>query len=268
MKLLRAIAIGVLVLTAIVCVTAGWIAPHHYSTQYREHANAPPSREFLLGTDELGRDRFSRLLYATRVSMTFAPMAALLATAIAACAGIAAGFGGAGLDWVVVALIDAVLSVPWLFALLTLRSLLPLDVSPLVSLAATFVVLASVGWAFGARIVRANVIALRDSDAILQARAYGCSHRRILSVHILPNVRPILAAQYWILVPVFLLSEANLGMLGLGLVEPVPSLGNLLMELRSYDKIAAAPWMLTPAISLVIVIASLHLVLSESRTWE
>jgi peptide/nickel transport system permease protein len=268
MKLLRTIASAILVITVAICVTAGWIAPHHYSTQYRDHADEPPSGEFPLGTDELGRDRFSRLLYATRVSMTFAPMAALLATMIAACAGIAAGYGGAWLDWIVVAVMDWVLSLPWLFALLTFRSLLPLEVSPMASLAVTFVVLAGVGWAFGARIVRANVIALRDSEAMVQARAYGCDPRRLLFVHILPNVRSILAAQFWILVPVFLLTEANLGMLGLGLVEPVPSLGNLLMELQSYDKIAAAPWMLAPAILLIIVVASLHLVLSGTRTWE
>jgi peptide/nickel transport system permease protein len=86
--------------------------------------------------------------------------------------------------------------------------------------------------------------------------------------HILPNLRPVLSAQFWILVPVFLLTEANLGLLGLGIMEPVPSLGNMLSELQNYQKIPEAPWILAPAVLLVLVIASLHFVVSGRKTWE
>jgi peptide/nickel transport system permease protein len=268
MKAFRLAAICLLATAAISGLAAGWLAPHHYATQYRDHPSEPPSGEYLLGTDELGRDRFSRLLYATRVSILLSPAAAFLATVLAAVIGIGSGYYGRWLDSSSSVVMDLALSLPWLFALLTLRSLLPLNASPALSLTATFFLLAGVGWAFAARVVRASVVGIRQSGAVMHARAYGSSPWRLLRVHVLPAIRPVLAAQFWILVPVFLLSEANLGMLGLGVSEPVPSWGNMLSELQSYDRIAEAPWLLAPAILLVIVIASMHLVISGTRTWE
>ena len=268
MMYLRWLAACILICVAVAGAAADWIAPHSYATQFRERASEAPSPEFLLGTDELGRDRFSRLLYATRVSTLLPLFAALVATALAAIVGIASGYWGGWLDRWASLIIDLALSLPWLFALLMLRSLLPLNVPPNLSLAATFLLLAVVGWAFGARIVRAGTKTLRNSPYILHARAYGCSRGRVLLAHVLPNVRPILTAQFWVLVPVFLLTEANLGMLGLGLNEPMPSWGNMLMELQSYDRIAEAPWLLAPGILLVIVVMSLQVAVSGVRTWE
>jgi peptide/nickel transport system permease protein len=268
MKVMRIIGFSVLLLAAAVAVGADWLAPHDYAMQFREHANEPPSRSFPLGTDELGRDRFSRLLEGSRVSLLCAPAAALIATAIAAAVGLMAGYFGGWVDGIAGALTDLFLSLPWLFALLTLRAFLPLNISPWASLAATFLLLACVGWASGARVVRAGTAAMRDTGAILHARAYGCRGMRLLWRHILPNLRPVLSAQFWILVPVFLLTEANLGLLGLGIMEPVPSLGNMLSELQNYQKIPEAPWILAPAVLLVLVIASLHFVVSGRKTWE
>jgi ABC-type dipeptide/oligopeptide/nickel transport system permease subunit len=163
---------------------------------------------------------------------------------------------------------DLFLSLPWLFVLLTLRALLPLNSSPTTSIAATFLLLAMVGWASGARAVRASVATMRESPPIRHARAYGCGSLRLLCFHILPNLRPVLSAQFWILVPVFLLTEANLGLLGLGITEPIPSWGNMLSELQNYQRVPEAPWILAPAAMLILVIASLHFVVSGARTWE
>jgi peptide/nickel transport system permease protein len=258
----------ILLLAAVVSVGGGLLAPHDYTIQFREHADEPPSRTFLLGTDELGRDRFSRLLEATRVSLLCAPAAALLATVLAASAGLAAGYFGGWVDTIVSSLTDLCLSLPWLFFLLTLRALLPLNISPWLSLAATFLSLAGLGWASGARVIRAGTRQLRDAGPILHARAYGCGKLRLLRHHILPNLTPVISAQFWILVPVFLLTEANLGVLGLGIMEPMPSLGNMLAELQNYQKIPEAPWILAPAVLLILVIGSLHFLVSGNDTWE
>jgi peptide/nickel transport system permease protein len=268
MKPIRITAISVLALVSVASIGAGVLAPHDYSTQFREHPNEPPSRAFLLGTDDLGRDRLSRLLEGSRVSLLCAPIAALIATGLAAAIGVAAGFRGGWVDELATALTDLFLSLPWLFLLLTLRALLPLNVSPWASVATTFLMLAFVGWAWGARLVRASVVSMRDRGAFLHARAYGCGGRRLLWVHILPNLRPVLSAQFWILVPVFLLTEANLGVLGLGIVEPLPSWGNMLSELQNYQRIPESPWILAPGILLVLVVASLHFLVSGSKTWE
>jgi len=268
MKLLRRAAVCILILVSGLSLAAGLVAPHDYAAQFRGHANAPPSRAFPLGTDELGRDRLSRLLAGSRVSLLCAPAAALVAIALAAAVGIVGGYFGGWLDEAATALTDLFLSLPWLFVLLTLRSLLPLNVNPWLSTAATFLLLAGVGWASGAGVIRVAVAEMRRSGSLLHARACGCSGVRLLCFHLLPNLRPVLSAQFWILVPVFLLTEANLGLLGLGIAEPVPSLGNMLADLQNYRRIPEAPWILAPAMLLVLIVASLHFVVSGRDTWE
>jgi peptide/nickel transport system permease protein len=268
MKVIRFIALSILASVAILAAGADFLAPYNYSAQFRRHASEPPSHSFPLGTDELGRDRLSRLLQGARISLLCATTAALIATGLGAAVGIVGGYFGGWLDEAAGAVTDLFLSLPWLFALLSLRAMLPLDISPWVSIAATFFLLAIVGWASGARVVRAGTAGMRHSSAILYARAYGCSGVRLLVYHLLPNLKPILAAQFWILVPVFLLTEANLGVLGLGISEPLPSLGNMLAELQNYDRIPEQPWILAPAVLLVLVVASLHFAVSAKQTWE
>jgi ABC-type dipeptide/oligopeptide/nickel transport system permease subunit len=155
-----------------------------------------------------------------------------------------------------------------MFAVLTVRASLPLNISPWTSLVATFALLAAIGWAPGARVVRAAVAGMRSAPPILHAHACGCGNLRVLLVQILPNLRPVVSAQFWILVPVFLLTEANLGLLGLGITEPIPSWGSMLAELQNYHKIVDAPWILAPAFLLVLVLTSLQFVVSGSSVWE
>jgi peptide/nickel transport system permease protein len=267
-KAVRFIAVSILVLTAAASLGAGWLAPQSYEAQFRESANAPPSRQFPLGTDSLGRDRFSRLLYGSRVSLLGAVGAALVAMAVATAIGLAAGYRGGWVDEIANGVTDLVLSLPWLFALLTLRALMPLNISPWASITATFLLLASVGWASGARVIRASVAGMRHTGPVLHARAYGCGTWRLLCFHLLPNLRPVLAAQFWILVPVFLLTEANLGVLGLGVVEPMPSWGSMLSELQNYQAVPESPWILAPAALLALVVACVHFAVSRGETWE
>lgn len=268
MKLLRRTASLLLIAVAAVALFSGFFAPHDYAMQFRDLPNARPSSGFPLGTDELGRDRLSRLLAGSRVSLFWAPLAALVATAIATAIGTAAGYFGGWLDQATSVAIDLFLSLPWLFAVLTVRALLPLNASPWLSTAATFFLLAGVGWAPGARVIRASVASMRHSGPMLHARACGCHPVRLFLFQLAPNLRPVLAAQFWVLIPVFLLAEANLGVLGLGIAEPVPSLGGMLVELQNYQQIPEMPWVLAPAALLAAIIASLHLVISGKGTWE
>ena len=268
MRRVTAAAKWVVLATGLVCLAAEWIAPHSYAEQFREHPNAPPTREFFLGTDDLGRDRFSRLLHASRTSFLLAPATAVVALAIATLAGFAAGYGGRWIDSALSTVMELMLSLPWLFAVLTLRSLLPLNASALQSMIATAALIACVGWAPAARVIRAGVLAVRDSPAILQARASGIGGWRLLGRHMIPALKPVLRAQFWIFTPVFLLTEANLGILGLGVAEPVPTIGGMLAELRSLHAVPEAPWSLAPAIVLVVIVTSLRLWISEPKTWD
>src|SRR4051794_33797897 len=193
-----------------------------YDRQFRDRPNAPVSREVPLGTDELGRDRFSRLLYGTRVSLLAAPAAALVSTLLAALVGGLAGFLGGWVDRAAVAAIDLMLSLPWLFLLIIVRAMLPLNLPASLSVLVTFSLIGSLGWASAARVVRAGCAALRSSDLVIQARASGLRNSRILLKHVLPNVRPILTAQFRVSIPIYILAEANLSLLGLGVADPVP----------------------------------------------
>jgi ABC-type dipeptide/oligopeptide/nickel transport system permease subunit len=233
MKRSQLAAISILAALFVAALASGSAHADSHSRQFRDLPDARPSSAYPLGTDDLGRDRLSRLLFATGVSLVLAPAAALLATLLAALVGGSAGYFGRWWDKCAARAIDLMLSLPWLFLLLAARALLPLNAPPAASLAITYGLLAALGWAGPARVIRAGARRLRDSDFTLQASAEGCGALRILWRHVIPNLRPILLAQLWTTIPVFILAEANLGLLGLSASEPFPTWGNLLRELQN-----------------------------------
>lgn len=258
MKLVRAMAVISLTLVAGAALTCDLWEKTSYDQQFRDSPDAAPSRRFPLGTDALGRDRLSRLVYGTRVSLLLAPAAALLSCVAAALLGGLAGLVGGFTERAILAAADLFLSLPWLFLLLIARACLPLNVSPHLSIAITFALLGLLGWAAPARVVRAAVCGLRNSEFVVFARAAGCTPWRLLWAHLVPNVMPVLRAQFWIAVPVYILAEATLGMLGLGVSEPLPSWGGLLRELEGGD-ITSRLWLLAPALLLAAVTSGLQL---------
>jgi ABC-type dipeptide/oligopeptide/nickel transport system permease subunit len=261
----RRVACAVLLLVAGVSLAANWLAPGGYAKQYREATDAPPSRQHWLGTDEIGRDRFARVLYGTRISLLLAPAAALLSTLMAALIGGLAGYLGGVWARIAMAVTDLFLSLPWLFLLIMVRALMPLNVSPLFSIVVTFFMLGLLGWTSAARVLCASSATLKDSDFVRQARASGVRGARLFWIHVLPNLKPVLYAQFWVSIPVFILSEANLGILGLGVAEPMPSWGSLLKELEGLVSVGEEPWKFVPLALLIVVVTSFQLVLSNQE---
>jgi peptide/nickel transport system permease protein len=263
MRMLRMVARGFLAFSFLAALAAPWIAPRPYDQQYRYAANAGLSREFPLGSDNLGRDRLSRLLVGAQISLLLAPAAAAVAVLLAAVVGILAGYFGGVWDRLLMGVVDLLLALPWLFLLLAVRAVLPLNVSPQLSVALTFLLLGMLGWAAPARVIRASVRNMLNSDFLLQARAFGSSPMRLLTRQLPPNIAPVLAAQFCISVPAFVLAEASLGLLGLGVAEPLPSLGSLLRDLETLPMLHTASGqmlgMLAPAIFLVAVVCSFQL---------
>jgi peptide/nickel transport system permease protein len=258
----RTFAIAILLLVGFGCVFAELLAPSGYTHQFRDIPDAIPSRQHWLGTDTLGRDRFSRVLYGTRVSLVLAPAAALCCSLLAAIIGATAGFLGAWVERTLMTATDLFLSLPWLFLLLTVRALLPLNVSPWTSVVITFALLASLGWAAAARVICADARTIRNSDFMLLARASGLTESRVLWVHLIPNLMPLLYTQFWIAIPVFILTEANLGMLGLGVSEPLPSWGTLLREIERYSSLSNG-WQLAPLLLLILVVSCFELLMPD-----
>lgn len=262
---LRVICIMVLCAIFGVGLFAGTVSPYPYAKQFREHPNAAPSTAHLLGTDSLGRDLFARMIYGTRVSLLLAPAAALLATLLAGVFGGLAGLVGGWCERLILAATDLSMALPLLFVLLALRALLPLDISPVLSVIATFALLGLLGWPSSLRVAWATTKNLRNSDFLLLARATGCGRWRMIVRHLIPNLRPVLFAQFWISIPVFVLTEATLSMLGLGVIEPLPSWGNLLRGLEDISAVSANPWRLAPLVLLILVVICFQLALPSQE---
>ena len=265
MKALRRLAAVTLGIIFVLTLLAGLIAPAPYAKQFRDMPNAAPSTAHPLGTDVLGRDLLSRLLYGTRVSLLLAPAAALLSTLLGALLGGAASLLGGWFERVILAATDLSLALPWLFLLITVRALLPLGISPMVSVAVTFLMLGVLSWPASVRVICAATRGIKDSDFLLLARSSGCSPLRLLIGHVLPNLRPIFYAQFWVSIPLFILTEANLSILGLGVMEPMPSWGNLLRGLEDFSTVSANPWKLAPLALLVIVVMCFQLILPSQE---
>ena len=242
----RKLASAILVLVAICALFAPAIAPFDYDRQFRESPHAAAGGQFLMGTDNLGRDRFSRLVYATRISIVLAPAAAAVSVLLAL---LLSRFSS---------LTTLCLSLPWIFLFIIMRALLPLDTGPFASILLTFALMGVAGWAWPARIFNASIRQIRQSGWLLQARASGMPSRRIALIHVWPHLRAIAVAQFRVLVPAYILSEASLGLIGLGVAEPLPSWGNLLAELQRPQAVSANPWILAPLGLLMLVMICLE----------
>jgi len=265
MRYARAGALAVLLFICISCLFAGLIAPAGYETQYRDSPDVAPSHRFLLGTDELGRDRFSRLLYGGRVSLILAPTAALISVLLAAFIGGVSGYVGGWLEKFAMTLTDLFLSLPWLFLLITVRAAMPLNTSPQVSMLITFSLLGILGWAATARVLASAARDIRRSDYVLQAEAAGMRGWRLFAVYVLPNLKQILLAQFWVSIPIFIIAEANLGLLGLGVSEPMPSWGGMLRELENFSALHDEPWRFASLIVLLLAVSAFQIVLPQKE---
>jgi ABC-type dipeptide/oligopeptide/nickel transport system permease subunit len=230
-------SLGVIVLILLMAVFApvfAHLTGHPVNAQYRqtgltpEGLPMPPSREFLLGTDDLGRDILVRIAYGARISLLVGVVSTLLTVAIGVVVGLAAGFLGGLVDTVLARLVDVVLSVPFLLVAIALVSI----TGP--SLAVTVLVIGFFSWASVARIVRGQVLSLREREFVEAARSLGSSDTRIMFVDILPNVVAPVIVYGSLLVPVVIVVEATLSFLGLGLPPPTADWGGMISDAQNY----------------------------------
>ena len=205
---------------------------------------------YLLGTDGYGRDLLSRALHGGRVSLAIGAVAALLAVALGAVVGMAAGLVGGVLDGLLMRLADVVAAVPRLFLLLLLATLW--QPSPVT----TALVVGTTGWLAAARIVRGEVLRLREEEFVRAARAAGASARRLAWRHLLPGASGPLAAEGAFRVGQSLLLEASLSFLGVGVPPPLASWGTIIADGR--DRLATAPWIATvPGVLIALTVVAL-----------
>ncbi len=223
---------------------------------------------FLMGTDELGRDLYSRLCHGATISRLLAPAALFFSPLVAIALGGWAGYQSRLADAVVMRASEVFLALPWFYFVVALRAALPVRLGPGAATFMLFALLGVLGWAGPARLFRGLVISLKTRDYILAARALGASDGRVFLVHLLPALLSTARTQFLLSLPVYILTEVNLSFLGLGIVEPTPTWGNLLTPLQQYFVLTSYPWMFSPAVALVLIFLALHTIASTSAPVE
>jgi peptide/nickel transport system permease protein len=220
----------------------------------------PDDRLNFLGTDRLGRDEWSRLMYGTRTSMTIGMIAVILSTILGVVLGGISGYFGGAPDMIIQRTIELLQSVPTIPIWLALTAALPRDWRPEQVFFAITIILALIGWTTLAREVRGRFLSLREEDFVLAAELAGCSRWRIIMRHMVPTFSSHIIATATLAIPVLIVSETSLSFLGLGLRPPAISWGVLLQEAQNIQTIAHAPWLLFPGVVVVIAVLAFNLV--------
>jgi peptide/nickel transport system permease protein len=213
---------------------------------------------FLLGTDRLGRDMLSRVIYGTRPSMTIGLVGVALSLLLGIFLGGVSGYFGGWLDLLVQRIIEIISAMPTIPLWMGLAAAVPLDWDPLKVYFTITILLSLIGWTGLARVVRGRFLSLREEDFVKAARLAGSSELRIIFRHMLPSFLSHIIASVTLAIPHMILAETSLSFLGLGLKPPVVSWGVLLQEAQNLRTVALAPWNLAPAIPVVIAILTLN----------
>ena len=244
MALLCLVILTVLVLMAVLAPLIAPYAPQKPTGQF----NRPPSAQHLLGTDKIGRDMFSRILYAMRVSLLVGFLATAISTVIGVLLGLVSGYFGGAVDKLIMGFTDMVMSFPYILLVLVAAAIFQPGMWSII------LILGFVDWPGVARLVRGNVLSLRQTNFIKSDITAGMPRRYILFSEILPNtIAPVLVYATSVFA-LSILDEAALSFLGMGVQPPTPSLGNLLNGAESLSVLTGKPWLWVPAGTVIVLL--------------
>jgi len=220
----------------------------------------PHGRLYLLGTDINGRDVFSRILFGGRISMTIGFLALFVLFPIGLLYGGISGYFGGTVDMLMMRFAEAVMSIPSFYLLIILAAILPSNMTSIQRFMLIVLILALIGWAGFARVVRGMVLSIKTQEFVQSAQSIGASRLRIIIKHILPQTTSYVIVAMTLSVPSYILAESGLSFLGLGIQQPDASWGNMLKEAQEYINILYRPWLLTPGFLIFIAVLSFNLI--------
>ena len=214
---------------------------------------------FILGSDNYGRDLFTRILYGGRVSLFIGFIAIFITTFIGLIMGGISGYYGGFIDSVIMRAVEVIMSIPSFYLLLALAAVLPLDLSSAFRFFLIVSILAFQGWAGMARVIRGMVLSVKSEDYIAAAKAVGADDKRIILKHILPSTATYVIIRATVAIPGYIIMESGLSFIGLGIQEPSASWGNMLSAAQNITKISDFPWLLLPGLFIFITVLSYNI---------
>ena len=243
----------IIALLALGAIFAPRLTPYEFDQLDLANMSSPPSPEHLFGTDSLGRDILTRVLYGGRISLTIGVLAMSVATTVGTVLGILAGFFGRWVDNIVCALVDLMLSLPDLFILILLGTFFGTKLGVIVA------IIGLVRWMATARLVRGTVLSLKNFEFVHAARAIGASPFRIMLRHLLPNTLSPIIVSATLGIAGAIITESTLSFLGLGVQPPTPTWGNMLREAQL--QLAVAPWVtIAPGLAIFLAVMSINFI--------
>ena len=244
---LAILGFAIIIFLIIVAIFAPFLAPFDPNERIKEDSSLGPSRTYLFGTDILGRDIFSRVIYGSRISIEVGIIAVGISLAIGLFFGALAGYFGRWPDAIIMRIADIFFAFPYILGAIAIMTILG---SGIVNI---FIAIGVLGWAYFARIFRGSILSIKNKEYIEAARALGASDTRIITKHIFPNAIAPIIVYATMNVGTAIIVEASLSFLGIGVQPPTPAWGKMLSE--SLDFIEIAPWMmLFPGLAIVITV--------------
>jgi peptide/nickel transport system permease protein len=227
-----------------------------------------PGELFLLGTDSLGRDLFSRLLFGARPSLTIGFISLIIAFPLGLLYGGISGYFGGRIDNLMMRLAEAIMSLPSFYLLIILSDLLPANLSNFQRFAMITFILSFISWASLARIIRGQVLAIKEKEFIESAKAIGLGNLATIIKHLIPHTYSFVIISATLAVPGFIIGETALSFLGLGINQPDPSWGNILAEGKELSNILTRPWLIwSPAVLIFFTVFSFNLIGDSLRDY-
>lgn len=219
----------------------------------------PPGVVYLVGSDNFGRDIFSRLMYGGLVSMTVGLVGIAISLSLGLLLGGIAGYFGGLPEFVLMRMTEVIMAVPAIYLILTLRAAFPTNISSVTSYFLIVGILAFIGWASTARVIRGLVLSIREQDYVAAARALGVPHLAIIVRHVLPNTFSFAIVSATLSIPGYILGEVALSFLGVGINEPAASWGLMLKDAQQSTELVEHPWLIAPGVMVFLAVLAYNL---------